>query len=555
MRDPVTRWAEKVVKGRARACRPVKWACQRHLNDLRRKDLEWDPTAAGKILSFFSSYLRHYKGPMAGQPIEPEPWQVFGLGSMFGWMLPDGRRRFREAYWEVPRGNGKTTLAAGVPLFGMVRDGEPAPECYCAATKEEQAKIAWRDAVAFTNNSPALRKILYPKQKEIQCELTTGFLKPLGSDSLTLDGLNPHIVVADEIHAWKSGELYRVLKTAMIKRERALMFSITTAGFNNEGFGAQVHRTGMKVLDPDAEGWENDRFFYYIFQMDDPAKWRTKRQWYLANPMLGISLKEDEIKEAVTTCHQPPNSEREVRVKRLNDWDSEKESAWLPMRKWKAGGGPIEPGEFGGRSCFAGLDLAEVTDLTALVGFFPSPEENGVALVKAMFWCPSEGIRERSIKDGVPYEQWAREGWIRTIPGEVTDFHFVERDIVGLAHEWGFRTVAQDPWKGKDLGQRLQDEHSLEVFEVRQGFTSMSPLCNELKRLVIGGMIRHGDNPVLNWMAGNVVVRLDPAGNVKMDKEKSKERIDGMVAMAMAIGVAMEDDGPNVYEQRGVRSL
>jgi phage terminase large subunit-like protein len=551
MKDTATKWAERIASGKVAACRPVVWAAERHLADLRRKDLEWRPESAEKILNFFRSYLCHYKGPMAGQTIDPEPWQEFGLGSMFGWYLPDGRRRFREAYWEIPRGNGKTTLAAGVPLFGMLRDGEPAPECYVSATKEEQAKICWRDAVAFTKNSPVLNELLRPKMKEIVCETTNGFLKPLGSDSLTLDGLNPHIVVADEIHAWKSGELYRVLTTAMIKRDRALMFSITTAGFNSRGFGAQIHTNGMKVLAPDATEFCNDRFFYYIFQMDDPAKWRTKKQWYLANPMLGVSLKESDMVEAVATCNQPPNTEREFRVKRLNDWESEKEGIWLPMKAWNRCGGEIPADAFKGRRGFAGLDLAEVTDLSALVVVYPPEDDDDEMLVRCMFWCPSEGIRSRSVKDGVPYDKWVESGHLRTIPGEVMDFHFIERDIVELADEWNFSALGIDPWKGKDLAQRLGDEHDMDVVEVRQGFTTLSPLCNEIKRLVMGELVRHGDNPILNWMAENIVVRLDPAGNVKFDKAKSRERIDGMVALAMAIGVAGEDDGPSVYGGRG----
>lgn len=544
--DPVTAFAEKAVKANARVCRTVKQACQRHLDDLRRKDLEWRPDEVESVVSFFSENVKHYKGELAFTPLELEPWQVFGLGSVFGWFLDDGRRRYRESYWEIPRGNGKTAVAAGVVLYGALLDGEAAPECYTVATKEDQAKLAWRDATRYVAGSPNLRRLMVCRQKEIRCPVTDGFIKPLGSDSTTLDGLNPHVVVADEIHEWRDDKLYNVLKTAMVKRRRPLMFSITTAGFNCHGFGAQVHETGRKVIDPDAKDWTNDRFFYYLWGMDDPAKWRDKKQWFLANPQLGKSLLVEDLEESVRTANQPPNSEREVKVKRLNHWGADESKDWLPLDKWKACGGAIPEGAWEGRPAFLGLDLAEVHDLTALVAYSP-PLGDDPALMRAWFWCPSENIRDRTLRDGVPYEAWSEAGLITVIPGEVTDFHIVERDVAAVAESIGAQSIGIDPWKGKDLAQRLADNHALDVVEVRQGFATMSPLCNELLRVIKGGLVRHGDNPILNWMAGNVTVRLDPAGNVKLDKAKSRERIDGMVAAAMAVGVAMEGEENNPY--------
>jgi len=555
MPDTVTEIASAVAETKCDPsgrewCRTAQWGAMRHMRDLERGDLEWRPEESEKFISFCEKYIRHWKGPLAGTPLVLSPWQKLALGAIFGWWMPDGRRRFSQSYICVPRGSGKTTMAAVLPIFQMTLGSEPAAECYAAATKSEQARLLFRDACSYVRNSPTLSELLRVKQHEITCALTQGFLKPMASDAQTADGLNIAVAIIDELHAHRDGELYRVLCTSLAKRPTSFLTAITTAGFSNQSFCASVHEAGLKVLDPAQNDFENDRVNYAIWGMDDPKEWRKPRQWFLSNPQLGASLSEADFREAVETCDVPPNTRRELFVKRLNSWTSEDTVAWISNREWEACGGEIAESEFEGRQGFAGLDLAEVHDLSALVVIYPPTREGDRTLVRSTFWCPAEGILDRSRKDQVPYEKWARAGILRTIPGEVTDFNWVERDLLELAEKWNYRVIGADPWKCADLAHRLADQ-GVETVAVRQGFVTQSPLCNELKRLVMGGLLAHGDHPILSWNRKNVAVRLDPSGNIKLDKSRSAERIDGMAALVNAIGVAGEDDGVSVYSAAG----
>lgn len=548
MKDPVTRYAERIAKGKVPACRTVKWACERHLRDLRRKDLEWRPEEVEELIFFFSM-LRHYKGDLSGHSIELEPWQVFAMGSPVGWYMEDGRRRFRESYVEVPRGNGKTTMAAGLPLFGMSLDQEAGAECYTSATKEDQAKLCWQDATKFIKHSPELREIFALRVKEIRADHCDGFLKPLGSDSLGLDGLNPHVVVADEIHAWKDGELWRVIRDGVIKRSRAMFFAISTAGFNTRGFGMGVHDSGVKVLDPEKRTWENDRFFYLMFSVDDPAKWRQRRQWFLANPNLGISISERDFEEDIKTCNQAPNTPENFKVKRLNVWGGDASESWFPVEKWRTLGREIDHNDLLGRDNVAALDLADTNDLTAFVLYFPPRNEGDKGVMLTNFWCPSEDIENREKKQQVPYKRWSKSGLMRVTPGNVTDRRFIERDVVEICERFDTRLIAYDPFAATDLILRLQDDHGLDLVEFRQGWVSMDPAIKELKRLTLGSEIFHDGSDVMEWNVENLAVKIDPAGNVKPDKGKSADKIDGVVAAAMAVGTALSTkDETSVYD-------
>ncbi len=536
--DPVTDYAEKVVRGKYQAGRMVRWACERHLSDLRRDDVEWHPYTIDLLLEFFG-YLRHYKGEHAGRSIDLEPWQIFNLGSVFGWYYPDGRRRYMEAYTQIARGNGKTTVAAGVALFGMTLDAESGPECYTVATKEDQAKICFRDCKIMVKHCPELNQILASRQKEIRNEMNDGILRPLGSDSDSLDGLNPHIVVADELHEWRTGDLYRVIRDGAVKRKRALIYSITTAGFNTLCFCKQVRDAGERILDPELEDFRNDRFFYFICEPDEPKQWDDEKQWFFANPNLGVSIALTDLREANEHKDTPPNTRENFLVKRLNVWGGGDRESWFPLAVWRELERKIDRDALKGRKCIGALDLADVHDLSAFVLYFPPDEPGGVGVLLSWFWCPEDDLKKKEETDRAPYVEWSRQGLIRPTPGNVTDRRWIEADLVKIADEWNPECIAYDPHAATDLVIRLQENHGLEMVQFRQGGRTMDPAVKELKRLVLGREVVHDGNPILDWNFDNLVIHIGPTGWVLFDKGKSTDRIDGAVAAAMAVGAAL----------------
>lgn len=548
------RYIADVLSGKVIACHWVKQACQRQVDDLRDADqrgLRFDEGAAEHVLKFFS-ILKHSKGEWAGKPIELEPWQQFLLWTLFGWKRADGTRRFRTAYIEVARKNGKSTIGAGVGLYLLAADGEPGAEIYSAATKRDQARITHLEAVRMVKSSPMLRKRIRTFRDNLNIEGTASKFEPLGADSDTMDGLNIHGAIVDEIHAHKTREVWDKIDTGTGARRQPLMFGITTAGYDRQSLCWTLNEYTKKILD---RVIDDDTFFGMIFTLDADDDWQDETTWIKANPNLNVSKKLDDMRRGAQRAMEMPSAQNSFLRLHLNVW-TQSETKWMPIEHWRQCGLPLDYSKLAGRTCFAGLDLSSTSDLTAWVMVFPPLPGEDIYLILPRFWIPEENLTKRVHDDRVPYDVWLRGGFLNATPGNVIDYDFIFEQIGRDAKEFEIAEAAFDRWGAARVANVLQAK-GLVMVEFGQGFASMSPPMKELERLVISHKIAHGNNPVMNWMADNVVAQIDAAGNIKPDKEKSREKIDGIVALIMGLDRAMRNNGAtmSVYEGRGVRVL
>lgn len=530
----------------------VRLACERHLRDLETGDergLTFSEKAAGAAVRFYS-LLTHNKGKWAGQPLTLEPWQQFIIASLFGWKRADGTRRFRESYTEVARKNGKSTFSSGVGLQLLVADGEQGAEIYTAATKKEQARIVFGDAQNMARKSTALGRFIKVQQHSIFAPSSLSKMVPMSADANTEDGLNPHGIIIDEYHAHPNDALYSVLKSATGARAQPLLSIITTAGFNRLGPCAQLRKSCIGILE---QLYEDDAYFTIIFTLDAEDDWLDESTWVKANPNLGVSVSLEYLQEQCRTAQRLPSQQVNFKTKHLNLWTDSSE-VWMPHELWMQGATPVDEEALRGKMCFGGLDLASHRDLCALVLLFPDGQ--GFFDVLMRFWVPADSVEERSKKDGVPYAEWVEAGLITATPGNVTDYNFIKAEVLELAAAYQIQDIGFDPYNASQLVVDLTEE-GVSMSAFRQGFLTMSAPTKELEKLVLGAKIRHGGNPVLAWMNGNVELRHDPAGNIKIDKGKSKEKVDGMIALVESIGVWLtaEADGTSVYEDRGLLIL
>lgn len=550
-------YIDGVLAGEITVCHWVRRAVERHVADLEtahERGLYFDEQAAQMAIAFFV-FLKHYKGEWAGKPITLAPWQQFILWVIFGWKKQeDGTRRFRTAYIEVARKNGKTTMAAGAGLYMLALDGEPGAEVYSCATKRDQARICHGDATQMVKSSPQLRKEIGTFKNNLHVVKTASKFEPLSSDYNTMDGLNVHMAIADELHAWPSRALWDVLETATGARRQALMMAITTAGFDRHSFCWTQHEYAEKVLDGVIE---DDTYFGIVFTLDPEDSWEDESVWIKANPNLGVSKKLDDMqRKAERAKHMPSALNAFLRLE-LNVW-TESESRWIGTEAWAKCSGTVDPLGLRGRTCYGGLDLSSVSDITAFVLVFPPEKEGDPYQVIPRFWIPEDAVHERVEKDRVPYDVWIRNGLIQATPGNVIDYDFILHQIGEDSAEYDLRNIMFDRWGSTKIVTELMEIGGEEwVVKFGQGFVSMSPPMKELERLILKQQLAHGGNPVLTWMAHNLVARQDPAGNIKPDKEKSTEKIDGMVALIMGLDGALRMGGPqkSVYTTRGLLSL
>lgn len=508
----------------------------------------WDEEAADRVVQFIEGYCRHHKGEWAGQPFLLEEWQRGIVRAVFGWRRPDGSRRFRTAYIEIPRKNGKTELAAAVALYLLVADGEEGAEIYSAATKRDQAKIVHDAAVQMVRRSPDLRRFVRDYRNNLSVEALGAKFEPLSSDSNTLDGLNPHAAILDELHAHKDRHVRDVLLTGMGARRQPLEWIITTAGvYDPTSIGWEQHEYAQNVL----EGvFEDETYFAYIAAADEGDDWEDPATWTKANPNLGVSVKLEYLEELAERAKRSPSFLNTFLRYHLNIWTQQLER-WIAPDVWRKGAERVDEGALEGERCFAALDLSSTTDLTALALAFPN-DVGGYDLVMR-YWVPEDRIMERAQKDRVPYDAWVRDGWIRATPGDVVDYEWIRQEIHELADRFEIVELAYDPWNATQLAVQLMGD-GLPMVEMRQGYKTMSPAAKEFERLVVAGRIRHGGHPVLAWNVNNLAIVSDPAGNIKPDKQRSREKIDGAVAAIMAIGrasVQLEGEDANPYASGG----
>lgn len=552
VRSSVTAYAEAVTGGRVTTGRLVRLACERHLRDLatgEQRGIWFDERAAEKAVGFFE-LLPQIKGEWGtGAPLTLQPWQAFIVGSLFGWKRrADNMRRFRTAYNEVARKNGKSTLSCGIGILLAFFDGEPGAEVYAAATKRDQAKIVWNDAAAMVKRTAGLRARIRAYRDNLHSEATASKFEPLGADADTLDGLNIHGAIVDELHAHPNRKVVDVLETATGARRQPLIFYITTAGFDRHSVCWSHHDYSVRVLEGTVE---DDTWFGFIAGLDDGDDWRDPAVWVKANPNLGVSVKVDDLERKAKRAQEVPTEQQEFRRKHCNEW-TESETRWLDLDAWdRCSGKPAADADLDGRVCYAGVDLSSTTDLTAAVLVFP--DEDGGYDVRCRVFVPEDNIRRRAEKDRVPYPVWVEQGLIEATDGNVVDYDVVEARLKADAERYDLREVAIDRWNSTSTQTRLT-EAGITVVPFGQGFASMTAPTKELERLVMDGKIRHGGNPVLRWAVSNAVAQFDAAGNVKLAKDKSTDRIDPVIALVMAIGRAMVHPAEqgSVYESRGV---
>lgn len=548
MADSITAYARDVVRGKVPAGTLHRLACARHLREVapawqRAHGLKWQP-AKGEAACDIISRFAQYKGEWAGRPLELQPWQRFIVGSLHGWRRVDGLRRFRTAFVEVPRGNGKSALAASLGVYGAFLEGEPGADCYSVATKRDQARIVFEHARQMVRHTPALRSRITVQNHNLHQLDSASKFEPLSSDAHTLDGLRPHVVIADEVHAHPDASVIDVMLTGMGTRRQPLLFEITTAGVSRGGPWWAHREYTRAILE---QGHDDPAWFGIVFAADTEADWADPATWAVANPGYGCQVKPDFLTNECRKAQHILSYQNTFRRLHLGQL-VEQMDRYLDVPAWDAITTPVEAADLEGRACVAGLDLSTRTDLTACVLVFA--DEDGGVTVLPHFWCPEAGIDKRSRMDRVPYADWVRQGYLTPTAGNVVDYDHIRADINALGARYRITELAFDPWNASQIATQLTGD-GFQVVEIRQGYRTLSEPTKHLAALVADGKLRHGGHPMLRWMARNLTVRTDPNGNVAPDKAKAQERIDGMVALVMALSrliVQMPGGNTSPYE-------
>lgn len=510
----------------------------------------YDVERADHAVAFIQN-LKHTKGKWDGKPFLLLPWQEQIVRDIFGIVKADGKRQFRSAYVEIPKKNGKSELAAAIALYLLYGDGEASAEVYGCANDRSQASIVFDVAKRMVEKCPALlkRSKIAAATKRIVNYRNAGFYQVLSAETGTKHGLNISGLVFDEIHAQPNRKLYDVMtKGSGDAREQPLFFIITTAGTDKESICYELHTKALDIMN----GRKADHSFYpVIYGLSDEDDWNDEKNWYKANPSLGYTISIDRVRDAYREALDNPAEENVFKQLRLNIWTNSA-VAWIPEHIYDRGSQRIDYTSLLGRDCFAGLDLSSTSDITALVLVFPPKTEEEKYIVLPFFWLPEETLELRCRRDHVLYDVWERQGYILTTEGNVIHYGFIERFIERLGEKYHIIEIAYDRWNATQMVQNLEDM-GFTMVPFGQGFKDMSPPSKELYKLLMEGNIIHGGNPVLKWMAQNVVMRQDPAGNIKPDKERSVEKIDGIVALIMGLDRCIRSTPPtSVYDERGI---
>lgn len=521
----------------------------------KEKDSYYDKEYADFAVAFIES-LCHTKGTWAGKPFELMGWQEQIIRDLFGILKPNGYRQFNTAYIEIPKKNGKSELAAAVALLLTCGDGEQRAEVYGAAADRQQASIVFDVAADMVRMCPALNKRvkILASQKRLIYEPTNSFYQVLSAEAYSKHGFNVHGVVFDELHSQPNRKLYDVLtKGSGDARMQPLFFLITTAGTDTHSICYEVHQKAQDIID----GRKIDPTFYpVIYGADDTEDWTSPKVWKKCNPSLGETIGMDKVKTACESAKQNPGEENSFRQLRLNQWVKQA-VRWMPMDKWDKCAFAVNEEQLEGRVCYGGLDLSSTTDITAFLLVFPPLDEEDKYIILPYFWIPEDTLDLRVKRDHVPYDVWERKGYLQTTEGNVVHYGYIEKFIEELGKKFNIREIAFDRWGAVQMVQNLEGM-GFTVVPFGQGFKDMSPPTKELMKLTLEQKIAHGGHPVLRWNMDNIFIRTDPAGNIKADKEKSTEKIDGAVATIMALDRAIRcgnDMSESVYDSRGLLFL
>ena len=512
----------------------------------------YDKKKADRAVTFIEN-LCHTKGKWAGTPFWLLPWQEQLIRDIFGIVKPDGNRQFRTAFVEICKKVGKSELAAAVALYLLYADNEPSAEVYGAAADRQQASIVFEVAADMVRMCPAAlmkRSKLMGATKRIVNYSNAGYYQVLSAEVGGKHGFSVSGLVFDEIHTQPNRQLYDVLtKGSSDARQNPLHFIITTAGNDRHSIAFELHTKAVDIL----EGRRVDPTFYpVVYGLKDDEDWEDEANWYKVNPSLGYTVDIERLRDACREAKQNPADEITFKWLRCNMWVSST-VAWIPDAIYMRGNEPIDMDALAGRDCYAGLDLSSTGDITALVLIFPPRDEEEKYVLLPYFWIPEETIPRRVKANSVPYDIWEKQGYIMSTEGNVIHYDFIEKFIMDLSEKYHILEIAVDRWNATQMIQNLEGE-GFTIVPFGQGFSSMSAPTKEFYRLLMEGRIIHGGNPVLRWMAGNVVIDTDPAGNIKVTKAKSKEKIDGIVAAIMALDRCIRQEGQSgsVYDERGL---
>lgn len=553
--DPVSAHALDVVEGRVPACRFQRLAADRHMRELELQGsaefpYRFDAGLAARGIGFFPALLTHSKGEWAGRALHLRGWQQFVVGQLHGWRHAagdrEGFRRFRKGFVEIPRKNGKTVTGGGLGLQMGFFDGEPGAEAYAVATKRDQAKISWEEARRMVRASPSMRKRIKAFANNLSWEKTNSKFEPLGADKSTLDGLNPHFVLVDELHAHKDREVLAKMVTATGSRRQPFVLIITTAGEEGPSVWGETHEYAEAILQGLAE---DHSYLVFMTGIDEGDSWEDPAAWAKANPNLGVSCKLEQLQDLARQAKVQTSVRMEFERFHLNVV-SKRVARWIDPEAWDACKEPVDPVALEGQRCFVGLDLSSKVDLTAMVLVFPRP--GGALELIPHFWIPEERVASRA-DAGVPYREWVRDGLLHTTPGNVIDHDFIKAQLLEACKRYEVVEAGFDPWSATQFSVKCAED-GVEMVEVRQGYKTLSEPSKAFEAAIASRALRHDGHKVLRWCVLNTCIEMDPAGNIKPSKKASKEKIDGAVAgiIAMSRVILQPEDTSSVYEQRGV---
>lgn len=557
------RYAEDILAGRIPSGELMKAAVLRQKSDLEKSRSKSYPyrfdAAKAQAYIDFIELLPHIKGKWARdrECLKLQGWEQFICWCTFGWVSKStGMRRFSKCYVEVARKNGKTTLAAAMAIACFFLDGDVGMEIYCVATKKDQAKLAWATMEQQITKSPSLSKrVRVFNLQNSACSISrladSSYIRCLGQDSDTEDGLNPSVAIVDEYHAHRTNAMLEVIQSGTGARDQPLTIIITTAGVYLQGpCYAEERDLGVRVLTDRAK---SEAAFFAIYELDDGDDWTDMSVAVKANPGLGVSVSEDYLRERIDEALRSPRKQALIRTKNFNQWVSAA-SAWIDSQAWDAIGADFDFEELENRRCYIGIDLSRTIDLTAVCFAFPNAGESDKLRVLVRYYMPEGLIEEKSKQDSVPYSTWRDQGWIMCTPGPTVDMRWVRQDILSLVQDYSLDVVqvAYDPWSASELVKWLADD-GLDMVEFRQGYATISPCAKAFEKAVLDQTLEHNRNPILAWNVDCVELESDPAGNIKPSKKsiaKSSKRIDGVIAAIMALGLfiihgdeQMVDDG------------
>jgi phage terminase large subunit-like protein len=551
----VTRYAADVLAGRVVAGPYVRLACERHRRDLKRWPRQgsafwFDQAAATRAIDFFETelVLPDMIDDDTGEclPFKLSPWQAFIVGSLFGWKKADGHRRFRTAYIETGKGSGKTPLAAGIALYCLVADGQRYPEVYSAAVSQKQASIPWTDAERMVRHSPRLKQHIDAKAHVLVGKRAGGKFEAVSREAKSLEGKRPHCAILEELHEHPTDQVVTKMRRGTKRNKDALIVEITNAGMDRTSICWRHHEMSRKVLE---QAIANESWFAYVCALDDGDDFKDPKVWPKANPNIGVTIEGAYLQEAITECEGDPVAETDVRRLNFCEW-VERQSTFLHAAKWNACA-VTKPADLTSITPFGALDLGETDDLSAFSLVWQLGEEQYFARV--WYWAPAEALKKHK---GRPWAEWRKKSRLTVTEGNVTDFLQVRQDVSDIAREHGCDVIAYDKRFAQQMAQELQGE-GITMIDQPQGFALNEP-TRKLGSLVAEGDLRHDGDPLTTWQASNVVVIRGTRGDLRPDKEKSPEKIDGIVATIMALGRALLDeaaaDSPYEDEDYGMEA-